>query len=262
MKYKKMLIFSLAISSIAVSGITASATQYWDFSINGSELMRTPVYSNLPDFHTPASIGILSGARRWSDIGTDARSYGDTASQANLAALIAGTDDRLAQFNLWGYGGADALGFGEQFQAVEWLNPSSDSLDWMGYFTTEPLASGPVISWATGVVPPSQGNPYMHGLAFGSTSCPDFSFRLGLDDNFNNWYMNNTGHLVATFVGTMVTPNNTMDGLYHGNLILEGTYAGSSAPVPEPATLLLVGTGVAGLAGWRRKKVTQQDAAK
>ncbi len=39
-----------------------------------------------------------------------------------------------------------------------------------------------------------------------------------------------------------------------GNTVYSGTFENSQAPVPEPATMMLLGSGLIGLAGWGRRK--------
>ena len=54
-----------------------------------------------------------------------------------------------------------------------------------------------------------------------------------------------------TFNRVTIIPEDGDSGFAIDNITLEGS---SSAPVPEPSTMILLGTGLAGILAWRRKK--------
>lgn len=250
----KTITVAVAVSGICCLAATASATQWYDFTLSGNDMMPTtlPVYTGTTDNNSPRDLGMFDGARRFkpaagSTLPADMRTYRNLNSTLNFLNWYGTSTDRMAQFNLWGYGGADGYGWGEDFTAEAWgYNADSSSPAWDTYMSYDPDATGLVLNWWT-----STG--YGEGLAIGATDNPDFTFSLGLADDFNAWYNGQEGMLSFWFGGAMLDGNNQMTGTLQGNIILEGA-AHNNDPVPEPATMLLFGTGIAGLLGLRKKK--------
>ena len=104
-------------------------------------------------------------------------------------------------------------------------------------------------------------------LSFDFTGTGAFSFQAdnpGLYSGYHYWCLSN-GETWACLNGNSMAPGNVYAGYSGDDLVVAATgtqgqvgnsplnQEGSTSPVPEPATMLLLGLGIAGLARVRRK---------
>ena len=265
---KKKLLAGLAVGLFATASSTtifATTLVTYEFTITGDQLMNY-VITKGDDGSTAAENNIFDGARLYR--GNDSRSY--IASQnTSFDTWATTTTERLMDFNLWGYDGKGE-NWGEIYKVYDWVNtPTSSDANWHGHLVDWPWGS--FDNYADGKT--DYGDHYNNGelLGWGATSytnglgfdpgkaTANFNFQMTLNMNdsaFNKcspWYNGQEGQMVFWFGGSMMDSSNNWTDYYEGNIILQGEKV---APIPEPATMLLFGTGLAGLTGSRirRKK--------
>lgn len=264
---KKSLFFLLAVAfifSVTTSALATNLVTY-DYTISGADLMSYAIVDGT-DGSVAIDNGLYEGARKvrtFDSNNTEFRSYWASQNTAFQTYAASASANRLVEFNLWGYNGL-GVGWGEIYKVNSWGDetPTSTNSNWTGDVTPWPWGtppannSGQIIGWDTDWADSDNATSYANGIGFDGTGSNyefDFQVTLDMDDpafygNTSPWYNGVEGQMVFWFGGWTLNAAEDWTGLYEGNIVLQG------APVPEPATMFLLGSGLLGIAAASRKK--------
>jgi len=207
-----------------LAGAVGTTSSVWSYSTN-----VTLATSASPGSWAAGNVLVsLSTAYNYSLNSGDASLITWTAPTAGTISI---SGDAWYAATSSGYSSADNV----YLQLIPKSLAGSLSLDNVTQTGTTSLANGTVQAGYSSVTNKS---------SFGSISIPliDVSSLTNLTVQ--------AGDVIALLVVNMSTSGGNIDGV---DLTIDETPTGGSTPVPEPCTMLLMGSGLAGLAGFRKK---------